>query len=211
MLTEEQAKEIKKQIFSQIESWPEEQREAAKKQLETMNTKQLEAFLIKNKMIKPDSKAQGQQQAKVEKQECVFCLIKEGKVPIYKIDENKTAIAALEINPESKGHSIIIPKQHLTADKILTSALSLSKKIAKKVKNKMKAKDVEISTGSMFGHAIVNVVPIYDDKPRERKKADEKELKELQEKLMKRQGKPRKKKTEQEKISKLPKAPLRIP
>jgi len=53
MLSQEQIEQIKKQLLQQVESsFPEEKKEFAKQQIESMNAEQLEEFLEKNKLIK---------------------------------------------------------------------------------------------------------------------------------------------------------------
>ena len=211
-LTEEQIQSIKKQILKQVENFPQEQKEIARKQVEEMNAEQLEQFLIQNNLIKQkENSDQG-----TEPGECIFCSIIQGKTPSYKIDENKSAIAILDINPLSKGQSLIIPKKHETIEKLPSSVLSLSKKTAKKLKSKLKPKteEVKIETSSIGGHGIVSIIPLYKDKKLERKKAKPEELKELQEKLInkKRTAKTKQtKKISKEDISRLPFAPIRIP
>ncbi|MDP3992083.1 MAG: hypothetical protein Q8P79_01075, partial [Nanoarchaeota archaeon] len=109
MLTEEQAKDMKSKLIRHIEdSFPEDRKEFAISQLETMDSGQLEEFLIKNKLLKKEgdgSHHDGQ---------CVFCSIVFGDIKAYNIAENSKAIAVLEINPISRGHTIIIPKEHIT-------------------------------------------------------------------------------------------------
>ena len=86
------------------------------------------------------------------------------KIPSHKIDENKDAVAVLEINPVSKGHTILIPKKPVSSSEEISGlTFSLAKKIAKKLKAKLKAKDVHISSSNLFGESIVNVLPIYKD------------------------------------------------
>ena len=46
------------------------------------------------------------------KENCVFCKIIRGEIPAYKIYEDEFAIAILDINPLSKGHTLVIPKRH---------------------------------------------------------------------------------------------------
>ena len=103
MIKDEQIPEIKKQLLDQIDkTFPFDKKAMAKKQVNDMNKDQLISFLKENKLIKEEGK-----------EECVFCLIKDGKIPSTKIDENAKAIAILEINPISQGHTIIIPKEHI--------------------------------------------------------------------------------------------------
>jgi histidine triad (HIT) family protein len=206
MLDEEQIKNIKEQIIKQIDSWhsSKEQKEQAKNQIQRMSAKELEDFLIKNKLIKTEQKAKEEQSI----QQCPFCLILEGKIQAYKIDENKKTLAVLEINPISKGHVLVIPKQHKETNKIPTQSFSLAKKIATKLKSKLKPKpqDISIQTANLVGHGIISLIPIYKNKKLERKQASEKELKKLQEKLKGKKGKEIKRKPK-----KLEKAPKRIP
>ena len=44
--------------------------------------------------------------------ECIFCKIINGDIPSYKIYEDDTVYAFLDINPDSNGHTLIIPKKH---------------------------------------------------------------------------------------------------
>ena len=196
MLTEEQVKDIKEQLFKQIENFPPTQKEAAKKQIESMNAQQLEEFLIKNKLIKEPK--------------CIFCSITKNETPSYKIDENNEAIAVLDINPISEGHILILPKEHRTIDKT-ESALLLANKLAKKLKEKLGAEDVKIESSTVQGHGIINLIPLYKDKKLERKKAEDKELAALQEKLTEREEEKEEEKPRKIKIKDLPKAPIRIP
>lgn len=183
MLSEQEAKRVKEQLLQQIEKFPQEQKEAAKKEIESMSIKQLEEFLVKNNLVKsPNSKNLEQNPT-----QCVFCSIIEGKIPTHKIDENKQAIATLDINPVSKGHSIIVPKEHTSIEKIPTQAFTLAKKIAKKIKSKLKPKDIQIQPSSFMQHSIINVIPIYENENLNspKKQAQKEELLGLQDSLEK--------------------------
>lgn len=202
MLTEEQAKNIKEQLLKQIENFPPEQKDSLKEQIEVMNSEELENFLVQNKLMKEEGGK------KTGREECVFCSILQGKVPVYKIDENKTSIAVLEINPLSPGHSLIVSKKH---SKLASSSFSLANKIASRIKRKLKAQEVKIENASLFGHQLINIIPIYKDQKLEKKKLDERELILLQDKLKAKPRKKREKPVQQIPIEKLPKAKIRIP
>ncbi|MDD4353813.1 MAG: HIT domain-containing protein [Candidatus Nanoarchaeia archaeon] len=45
-------------------------------------------------------------------EKCLFCEILKGSIPSLKVFENEGCIAVLSIKPVSKGHVIVIPKQH---------------------------------------------------------------------------------------------------
>src|SRR3989344_6891217 len=44
--------------------------------------------------------------------DCVFCKIIKGEIPSYKIYEDENFLAFLSIDPESPGHTLVIPKKH---------------------------------------------------------------------------------------------------
>ncbi len=44
---------------------------------------------------------------------CVFCKIVKGEIPSYKVYEDENFLAFLDINPESPGHTQVIPKKHV--------------------------------------------------------------------------------------------------
>jgi len=180
MLPPEQIEQIKKQIIQQIDSnFPEDKKEFAKQQIESMNAKQLEEFLEKNKLIK-------NQNGSSQTQQCIFCSIISGDAQSYKIDEDKEAVAVLEINPISKAHTIIIPKEHISSsDQLSKETFSFVKTIAKKIKTKLKPKDIQISSSNIFGHEIINILPIYKDETinSKREQAKPEELEQIQEML----------------------------
>lgn len=212
-LTPEQSAEIKKQLLAQVENLPQENKEEIKEYIKNLNEEQLEEFLKQNKIqMSQGGKSQATSQPSTQ---CVFCAIAKNQIPSYKLAETKKAIAILEINPLSKAHSIIIPLEHLTVEKLPKSAMALAQKLTKKIKKKFKPNDIKIETSSFMNHAMINVIPIYKDSPLKKQKADETELKKIQEKL---QTKSRAKRTKKEKISsskskesKLPVWKMRIP
>lgn len=43
---------------------------------------------------------------------CIFCKIISGEIPSIRLFENDDCIAAMDINPATPGHALIIPKTH---------------------------------------------------------------------------------------------------
>jgi len=188
MLSEDQIPQIKKQLIEQLDATNLPNKEEVKHSIGTMNSEQLEEFLIQNNLIKRDSSGSELPQLKEspQGQQCVFCSIVFGDIPSHKIDENKDSIAVLEINPVSYGHVIVIPKEHISeSGKLPSTTLTLAKKLAKKIKTKFKPKSVEMQTSNLFGHEIINVFPIYEyeNLDSQRRQAKPEELAELQKKL----------------------------
>ena len=46
------------------------------------------------------------------KNDCVFCAIAAGEIPSFKVYEDDETLAYLDINPFSRGHTLVIPKRH---------------------------------------------------------------------------------------------------
>ncbi|MFA6105060.1 MAG: HIT family protein [Patescibacteria group bacterium] len=44
--------------------------------------------------------------------DCIFCKIGEGQVPSYKVYEDESVLAFLDIHPCADGHTVVIPKKH---------------------------------------------------------------------------------------------------
>lgn len=51
--------------------------------------------------------------AELQKKNCVFCKIIKGEVPSHKVYEDDQMIAILDIYPSIKGHTLVLPKQHI--------------------------------------------------------------------------------------------------
>lgn len=220
MLSKEKEEEIKKQLINQINStFPEDKKSFAINQIQGMSSEQLIEFLKQNKLIStepaevikakqnqkeplpslPEDQASQMSQASTAPvpSKCIFCSIINKHLPSYRIDYNKSAIAILEINPISKGHVLILPREHISSkDRLPQQVFSLAKKISKKLKSKLKPKpqDVEIAFSNLFGHEVVNVFPLYNNENinSERHHETEENLKKLQKKL---ERKVRKRKT----------------
>jgi len=45
-------------------------------------------------------------------EDCIFCMIIRGEIPSAKVLETDAVLAFLDINPVSKGHTLVIPKTH---------------------------------------------------------------------------------------------------
>ncbi len=205
MLSDEETQEIKQKIISHVEStFPAEQIPSARQQIESMNSQQLESFLERNKLIKKESETNSDD-------ECVFCSIASGKINSVKIDENEGAVAVLEINPVSRGHVIIIPKEH--ENKSSKSILSLADKASKKLKKKLSPRKVEISNSRLFGHEIINVIPVYESESINSKRISAKieELEKIKEEIEKEKKPEKIRKAPKEKIKQFFWLPKRIP
>lgn len=44
--------------------------------------------------------------------DCIFCKIVKGEIPGYTVYQDGNTLAFLDINPNTKGHTLVIPKNH---------------------------------------------------------------------------------------------------
>lgn len=73
---------------------------------------------------------------------CIFCKIINGEIPSYTIYEDDIVLAFLDINPDSNGHTLIIPKKHYTDimdidDTTLTHISDIAREIKTKLEEKL--------------------------------------------------------------------------
>ena len=100
----------------------------------------------------------------------IFSKIIDGKIPCYKVAENKDFLAFLDINPNALGHTLCIPKKEV--DDILKldqetyqNLMLFSRKVALSIKNVVSCKKVSISViGLEVPHVHVHLIPINEMK-----------------------------------------------
>ena len=96
----------------------------------------------------------------------IFSKIIDGKIPCYKVAENDEFLAFLDINPNSTGHTLCIPK--IEVDDILDldestykNLMLFSRKVAKSIKKVIECKKVSIAViGLEVPHVHVHLIPI---------------------------------------------------
>lgn len=171
--------ELKSKLIEHINKiYPIEQAEEFISHINAMNDDELIEFLKQQGLVKSES----------EPQDCVFCSMIKGEIPTTKIAENEAGIAILEINPISKGHTLIIPKTHVNSKEKLPKEIEkLTDEVYKKINSNLKPKKIELISGNIMGHEIINVLPVYEgenmNSPREKKTAED--LKKLKEEIEK--------------------------
>ena len=81
--------------------------------------------------------------------DCVFCKIIKEEIPSYTIYENEYVKCLLDINPNSDGHTLIIPKHHFKDlkdidEKTLYEIVKASKYIYNLLDNKLNPLGIRI-------------------------------------------------------------------
>lgn len=52
---------------------------------------------------------------------CIFCRIVAGEIPSYKVYEDEHVMAFLDVHPCAKGHTVVIPREHVSDIKDMTT------------------------------------------------------------------------------------------
>lgn len=136
--------------------------------------------------------------------ECIFCKIIKGEISSFKVFENDKVFCFFDINPLTKGHTLVIPKTHYKdifeiPESDLKEIISAAKNLSIKITKTLGAEGVnlvnasgEFAEQSVF-HFHLHIVPRYKTDGLEMnkwwqtktQKADFEELKQLAEKLKK--------------------------
>jgi histidine triad (HIT) family protein len=95
----------------------------------------------------------------------VFSQIIAGEIPSYKIYEDEKTYAFLDINPEVKGHTLVVPKVEVDriydlSDEDWNALWASVKKIAKHMEEVTGRRTVMKVVGTDVPHAHVHLTPI---------------------------------------------------
>ena len=96
-----------------------------------------------------------------------FTKIIEGIIPCYKVTEDANYIAFLDINPNSKGHTLCVPKKEV--DKIFDldvptymGLMEFSRKVAKVLEQTVSCKRIGMAVvGLEVPHVHVHLIPLH--------------------------------------------------
>lgn len=110
----------------------------------------------------------------MKKDDCVFCKIAAGEIPSRKIYEDKDVIAIMDLSPTSKGHSLIIPKEHYTNiydidEDIAAKIMKVAKKLATKMTVALNCDGFNLlqnngaTAGQTMFHFHLHLIPRYED------------------------------------------------
>ena len=111
-----------------------------------------------------------EQVAEMQKKDCIFCHIVEGKVQSKKIFEDDYVVALLDINPANPGHVLLIPKEHysimpLVPENTLGHMFMVAKAISSACLKALKVQgtNIFVANGAIAGqkapHFMIHVIP----------------------------------------------------
>ena len=85
---------------------------------------------------------------------CVFCKIVKGEIPSHKIYEDENFLAFLDINPQSPGHTQVIPKKHFRWVWDVPNVGELFEIVRKIAKSQQKAFNTDFILSKIIGDEI---------------------------------------------------------
>ncbi len=103
---------------------------------------------------------------------CLFCKIAEKKIGAAVIYEDEGAVAFLDIHPRAPGHTLVIPKAHVSkltdlADPEITPLFLAAKRVAKMLEKSLSPDGLTIginqgeASGQVVGHLHVHLLPRF--------------------------------------------------
>jgi histidine triad (HIT) family protein len=96
----------------------------------------------------------------------IFTRIVNGEIPCYKIAETKDYLAFLDVRPQQRGHTLVIPKKEIDYifdmdDKLLKGMMVFAKRVAKAVEKTVPCKRIGIAVvGLEVPHAHIHLMPL---------------------------------------------------
>ena len=105
---------------------------------------------------------------------CIFCKIAGGDIPSNVIYEDDKCAVILDASPATKGHALILPKEHYAdifaiEEDMLTHVIQTAKKVATRMKEVLGCEGVNIvqNNGTVAGQTVfhfhMHLVPRYKD------------------------------------------------
>lgn len=103
---------------------------------------------------------------------CIFCKIVNQEIPSYKLYEDETLIAILDISQATIGHSLVICKDHYEnimelSEEVASRVLPIVTKLTKSLSKALNTNDFNIInncgplSGQTINHFHIHIIPRY--------------------------------------------------
>lgn len=110
----------------------------------------------------------------MRKEDCIFCRIANGEIPSKTIYEDEEFRVILDLGPATKGHALVIPKEHADnlyelPDETASKVLKVAKIVGKKMKEKLQCDGLNLvqnngeTAGQTVMHFHMHMIPRYQD------------------------------------------------
>ncbi len=110
----------------------------------------------------------------MQQEDCIFCKIAAGEIPSKTLYEDGDFRVILDVGPATKGHVLILPKDHAAnfyelSDETVAKTFILAKKMAGILKEKLHCDGLNLvqnngeAAGQTVMHFHLHVIPRYKD------------------------------------------------
>lgn len=108
----------------------------------------------------------------MKKDNCIFCKIANGEIPSKTLYEDEVFRVILDLGPATKGHSLILPKEHAAdlyelPEETAAAAMKLAKRMAAVLRGKLHCDGLNLvqnngeSAGQTVAHFHLHLIPRY--------------------------------------------------
>lgn len=108
------------------------------------------------------------------KDDCIFCKIANGEIPSKTLYEDEDFRVILDLGPATKGHALILPKEHLAnlyelPDETASKVMILAKKMAARMTKKLECDGFNLvqnngeAAGQTVMHFHLHLIPRYEN------------------------------------------------
>ncbi len=115
----------------------------------------------------------GEEYRKMKKNDCIFCKITNGEIPSKTIYEDDNFKVFFDLGPATRGHALIVPKEHYENifdldDGLASEVFVLAKRLATVMKKAFKADGFNIvqNNGKFAGQSVfhfhTHLIPRYE-------------------------------------------------
>lgn len=105
---------------------------------------------------------------------CIFCKIANGEIPSRTITETDQFRVVLDVGPATKGHALILPKDHYRnlydiPEETVAGVMKLAKKMALQMKDKLQCDGINIvqnneeAAGQTVFHFHMHLIPRFKE------------------------------------------------
>lgn len=114
--------------------------------------------------------------------DCIFCKIIKGEIPSRKLYEDDQVVVIMDANPQVDGHSLVIPKKHVTdimdlSNDELTYIFKIAKETSNKLMKKLNSRGltycINYGDSQVVKHFHLHLLPDYSIKKKSDKTIEE--------------------------------------
>ena len=103
--------------------------------------------------------------------ECIFCKILKGEIPSKRLYEDDKVIVIMDVNPKVDGHSLVIPKEHVTdfkeaSNELISHMFDVARMMTDKLMSKLDVSAITLGINygdsQMVKHLHLHLLPNFE-------------------------------------------------